>query len=377
MTDLRACELVVRRANHHELIVATDFGMQSRRMRWRFDKSDIDGVISDPVLDRFRVGDGHVSLHLRMARFEFTQYARQDELRNGHAAAEQQRTADRTGEFTDALIELCREPENALRVIEHDDARGRKCNLAMTALEQARVEMLFQLLDLKRDRRLRHEKLLGSFSEAQLLRYRIEDLQSSISHASREPAQQANRKRVDQPGLPKRVVDIQPNLLRRSYRNGTPTLPPVETNYGIKLHLYKRDFIPFMPFGFYIIMAAQFFSSLADNALLIAAIATLALLDSPAWLTPMLKLFFTISYVVLAPFVGAFADALPKGQVMFVVEHHQGRRLPDDAVRRASAVAYARRRPRRGRIFARQVRNPDRDTAARASSSWRTAGSKA
>ncbi len=73
-----------------------------------------------------------------------------------------------------------------------------------------------------------------------------------------------------------------------------------------------------MPFGFYIIMAAQFFSSLADNALLIAAIAALVLLDSPAWLTPMLKLFFTISYVVLAPFVGAFADALPKGKVMLI-----------------------------------------------------------
>ena len=73
-----------------------------------------------------------------------------------------------------------------------------------------------------------------------------------------------------------------------------------------------------MPFGFYIIMAAQFFSSLADNALLVAAIAALALLDSPAWLTPMLKLFFVISYVVLAPFVGAFADALPKGKVMFI-----------------------------------------------------------
>lgn len=73
-----------------------------------------------------------------------------------------------------------------------------------------------------------------------------------------------------------------------------------------------------MPFGFYIIMAAQFFSSLADNALLVAAIAALALLDSPAWLTPMLKLFFTISYVLLAPFVGAFADALPKGKVMLI-----------------------------------------------------------
>ena len=89
-------------------------------------------------------------------------------------------------------------------------------------------------------------------------------------------------------------------------------------NLWYKASPNKRARIPFMPFGFYIIMAAQFFSSLADNALLVAAIATLALLDSPAWLTPMLKLFFTFSYVALAPFVGAFADALPKGQVMFV-----------------------------------------------------------
>src|SRR5258706_1110860 len=69
--------------------------------------------------------------------------------------------------------------------------------------------------------------------------------------------------------------------------------------------------------GFYTIMAAQFFSSLADNALLIAAIALLFELDGPAWMTPLLKFFFTVSYVVLAPFVGPFADALPKGRVMF------------------------------------------------------------
>jgi uncharacterized membrane protein SirB2 len=70
--------------------------------------------------------------------------------------------------------------------------------------------------------------------------------------------------------------------------------------------------------GFYIIMAAQFFSSLADNALLVAAIALLMQADSPTWLTPYLKFFFVVSYVVLAPWVGAFADRLPKGQVMFI-----------------------------------------------------------
>ncbi|MDB5990149.1 MAG: lysophospholipid transporter LplT [Herbaspirillum sp.] len=70
--------------------------------------------------------------------------------------------------------------------------------------------------------------------------------------------------------------------------------------------------------GFYTIIAAQFFSSLADNALLIAAIALLAQMHSPEWMTPLLKLFFVLSYVVLAAFVGAFADALPKGRVMFI-----------------------------------------------------------
>jgi LPLT family lysophospholipid transporter-like MFS transporter len=70
--------------------------------------------------------------------------------------------------------------------------------------------------------------------------------------------------------------------------------------------------------GFYTIMAAQFFSSLADNALLIAAIAMLVQLQGPPWLTPLLKFFFTISYVVLAFAVGAFADSMPKGRVMFV-----------------------------------------------------------
>lgn len=73
-----------------------------------------------------------------------------------------------------------------------------------------------------------------------------------------------------------------------------------------------------MPFGFYIIMAAQFFSSLADNALLVAAIALLMQLYAPEWMTPMLKFFFTVSYVLFAAVVGAFADSMPKGRVMFI-----------------------------------------------------------
>jgi len=73
-----------------------------------------------------------------------------------------------------------------------------------------------------------------------------------------------------------------------------------------------------MPLGFYIIMAAQFFSSFADNALLVAAIAVLIQMAAPEWMTPLLKFFFTVSYVVFAAFVGAFADSMPKGRVMFI-----------------------------------------------------------
>ena len=70
--------------------------------------------------------------------------------------------------------------------------------------------------------------------------------------------------------------------------------------------------------GFYTIMSAQFFSSLADNALLIAAIALLRDLDEPGWMTPALKQSFVLSYVLLAPLVGAFADSMPKGRVMLI-----------------------------------------------------------
>jgi MFS family permease len=69
--------------------------------------------------------------------------------------------------------------------------------------------------------------------------------------------------------------------------------------------------------GFYTIMSAQFFSSLADNALLVAAIEMLKTTSAPSWHIPALGPMFALFYVILAPFLGAFADAVPKGKVMF------------------------------------------------------------
>ena len=70
--------------------------------------------------------------------------------------------------------------------------------------------------------------------------------------------------------------------------------------------------------GFSTIMSAQFFSSLADNALLVAAVELLRTSNAPVWHVPALAPMFAFFYVVLAPFVGTFADALPKGRVMFI-----------------------------------------------------------
>ncbi|AGF47767.1 lysophospholipid transporter LplT [Candidatus Kinetoplastidibacterium crithidiae] len=68
---------------------------------------------------------------------------------------------------------------------------------------------------------------------------------------------------------------------------------------------------------FYIIMAAQALSSLADNALFIAVISLIIELNGPAWVIPLMKWSFALSYVVLAPFVGIISDKFPKGHVMF------------------------------------------------------------
>lgn len=70
--------------------------------------------------------------------------------------------------------------------------------------------------------------------------------------------------------------------------------------------------------GFYTIMAAQFFSSLADNALFVAAVELLRQSGAPTWHGAALVPMFALFYVVLAPFVGPFADWLPKGRVMLI-----------------------------------------------------------
>jgi LPLT family lysophospholipid transporter-like MFS transporter len=82
------------------------------------------------------------------------------------------------------------------------------------------------------------------------------------------------------------------------------------TNTGVQDRLFSR--------GMMAVLVAQFFSALADNALLFAAIAMLKSIHAPDWQMPLLQEFFAIAFILLAPFVGPFADSWPKGRVMLV-----------------------------------------------------------
>ena len=93
--------------------------------------------------------------------------------------------------------------------------------------------------------------------------------------------------------------------------------PQGATNAGIQTGVMRLRPTR-MKKGFSTIMSAQFFSSLADNALFVAAVELLRQSGTEEWQRAALVPMFALFYVVLAPFVGAFADALPKGRVMFV-----------------------------------------------------------
>ena len=70
--------------------------------------------------------------------------------------------------------------------------------------------------------------------------------------------------------------------------------------------------------GMVAVLAAQFLSAMADNALLFCTLALLKAEFYPEWTQPLLQEFFVGAYIVLAPFAGPLADALPKGRVMLL-----------------------------------------------------------
>ncbi len=66
--------------------------------------------------------------------------------------------------------------------------------------------------------------------------------------------------------------------------------------------------------GFYTIMSAQFFSSLADNALFVTAVELLRANGAPEWQRAALVPMFALFYVVLAPSSGHSPTPCPRAK---------------------------------------------------------------
>ena len=118
------------------------------------------------------------------------------------------------------------------------------------------------------------------------------------------------------------------------------------------------DDLPLLSLPMGAVLLAQFFSAFGDNALLITAIALVKADGHAGWI-PLLQAFFVIPFILLAPFVGALADAFPKGRVMLFAN---GLKLVGAASMAAGAAAAAllrHGRRRRGGVQPGQVRHPE------------------
>jgi len=68
----------------------------------------------------------------------------------------------------------------------------------------------------------------------------------------------------------------------------------------------------------YLLLFAQFLSAFADNAILFTVIAiVMQSNDLAAWYVPALQSVFLISFIIFAPWVGAFADHFAKSKILF------------------------------------------------------------
>jgi hypothetical protein len=117
-----------------------------------------------------------------VGRLEFPEDLRQEEVGDRRARADQERAGDLAAQVPQARIELRRQRQDPLGIRERDRSRGREADAAMGAVEQPGVELVFQLADLERHRRLRHAERFPRLGEREVLRDRVEYLKPPIRH---------------------------------------------------------------------------------------------------------------------------------------------------------------------------------------------------
>ena len=172
------------RAHHLQLAVATEFGRQRRLLGIALDEADVEGALEEPGLHGLRVRDDEPRHDRGMVRLERDQHLRQQEIGVDGARADQQLAADPPAHLLQPRLQLARHREDAIGVLEGDGPGGRERDPARRAVEEPRVELLLELPDLERHRRLRHEQRLGRPGEREVLRDRVEDLDAPIRHGA-------------------------------------------------------------------------------------------------------------------------------------------------------------------------------------------------
>ena len=146
------------------------------------DEAHVEVAVHHPVLDQLGVAHRNPRHHPRVAPLEAFDQPGQPVGADGGADAQLQHPRQLVGELGDAQLHLFGQPEDALRVGHHQIPRRREGDAAVAPVEQARVELFFQLLDLEGHCRLRHEERFGGAGERPVSGNGVEYLESTIGH---------------------------------------------------------------------------------------------------------------------------------------------------------------------------------------------------
>ena len=150
---------VGRAADHHQLFLRGDSGFDSGVFGGNFDEADVHFPGDDAFFDDPGVAQDDPRQHARVAALEAFQDRRQPVACDGRDAADIELPGEFVRQFGHACVQLVRQVEDLLGVGQHQFAGACQGDLAVAAIEQADVQVIFQLLDLKRDRGLGHVKV--------------------------------------------------------------------------------------------------------------------------------------------------------------------------------------------------------------------------
>ena len=147
-------------------------------------ESEVDPVLDDHLDDAVGVGHQQLDVHLRKPLLEANQQPWKIVLRDRHAGAEHQRAGHVVGQLPKRSVHFTVQREDAPGVLFHPAAGRGQLDAVVLAIEEPGVEMLLELANLERHRRLRHVQPFRRAREAPELRNRVKDLEPPVDHGA-------------------------------------------------------------------------------------------------------------------------------------------------------------------------------------------------